>query len=217
MKVIEIFSSIEGEGKRAGMPCTFIRLAGCNLRCTYCDTKYSYDETTAQEMTPKEIINQVKELGIPMVTVTGGEPLIHKDVELLLELLGKEGFLINVETNGSVNIRGKVNRLKYPSAFFTIDYKSPSSGMNDKMFLENIKAARHCDVLKFVVGTQEDLDKALEIIETHNPIAQIYFSPVWGQIEMAEIVDFMKAHKLYNCHIQVQLHKIIWDPEKRGV
>lgn len=217
MKVVEIFGSIEGEGKRAGHPCTFIRLSGCNLRCSYCDTPYSYGCETDKEMTYQEVIAEVKKIGIPMVTVTGGEPLIHEDIELLLEGLCKAGFQVNVETNGSIDIRGKINRLKYPQAFFTIDYKSPSSKMNKHMFLENIKMARHADVLKFVVGSKEDLEKALEVINEYKPMAQIYFSPVWGKIYLGDIVDFMKDNKLYNCKIQVQLHKIIWDPDMRGV
>lgn len=219
MKVIEIFTSIEGEGKRAGLPCTFIRLAGCNLRCSYCDTKYSYDEEAAKAftLTPEEIVRECQDFGVKLVTVTGGEPLWHDSIPTLLMQLVAAGFDVNVETNGSMNIGMYKRKDLFGDLFLTMDYKGPSSGMNDRMCLQNLKYLDENDVLKFVVGTPEDLAAAKNIIETNNLKCQIYFSPIWGQITLVDIANFIMDNHLTNCRIQVQLHKLIWDPNQRGV
>lgn len=217
MKVIEIFESIEGEGKRAGIPCTFVRLAGCNLRCSYCDTTYSYSDEGAITMTPKQIVDKCFDFGPSKVTVTGGEPLIHENINELLNLLVDEGFEVNVETNGSVELPNVDTRHPCSDLFYTIDYKCPSSEMCEAMDLDNLNKLTEQDVLKFVVGDDLDLVRASAVVKQYKPKAQIYFSPVFGQIAMSSIVDFMKEQSLYNCKIQAQLHKIIWDPQKRGV
>lgn len=210
MKVVEIFSSIDGEGKRTGLPTTFIRLFGCNLNCSYCDTRYGCEGDNYTIMSVTEIVNKVKELGIPNITITGGEPLIHSGINSLLYEL--QEFNVNVETNGSQLISHPLG-----DVFYTMDYKCPSSGMEDSMNLYNLKRLLHYDVLKFVVGDTKDLDKMLEILEEYNPICQVYVSPVFGKIEPKEIVNYLLAHKLYDVKVQVQLHKIIWNPEERGV
>jgi 7-carboxy-7-deazaguanine synthase len=219
MKVVEIFQSIEGEGKRAGKPCIFIRLAGCNLRCSYCDTPYSHKASDGIEMTQEEIVETCLGFSTKAVTVTGGEPLIHPGIVELLELLGAKGFEINVETNGSIPIYTSP-RESFSNLFYTLDYKCPSSGMSHSMDMTNYAFLTEDDVLKFVVGSDEDLDEALKIIQmlpTLKVKPQIYLSPVWGQIKMSRIVEFMIDNRLDDCRIQVQLHKIIWDPNKRGV
>ena len=211
MQVIEIFKSIEGEGFRAGMPATFIRLAGCNLRCSYCDTKYSYNEEakSAVTMSPEEIVKAVKEYGCRNVTVTGGEPMIHGGITKLLDLLVENDFWVNIETNGSMPLYKE----DCPHLLYTVDYKCPSSGMEEAMLSTAILNA---DVLKFVVGDIEDMERALEVIPyTH--AQEIYFSPVFGKIELETIAQFLIDNHLDNCKMQVQLHKIIWDPDKRGV
>lgn len=211
--IIEIFNSIEGEGKRAGKLCTFIRTAGCNLRCSFCDTTYSYEGGT--QMSVEQIIKQVKSLGCKLITLTGGEPLLHKEVkEQLLPALLKEDYDINIETNGSIPLD---NINKYPNLFVTMDWKSPSSGMLRHMNSDNLNRLKCWDVLKFVVGSQEDLQAMLTILNGYNINARIYVSPVFGKIQMSDIVQFMKDNKLFNVHLQCQLHKIIWDPEERGV
>jgi len=216
MRVIEIFYSVEGEGKRAGIPCTFIRLAGCNLRCAYCDTTYSYDTSTASEMSVESITKQCLEYGTPYVTITGGEPLMHQDVNKLTTRLLNAGFEVNIETNGSITLPD-INRLTYPKLFYTMDYKCPSSGVSGAMDLENLSRLTKDDVLKFVVGDQRDLMGASAIIDQYEPVAQVYFSPVWGKMNLVDIVDFLKKKNYWHCKIQVQLHKIIWDPGVRGV
>lgn len=215
MNVNEIFCSIEGEGKRAGYPCVFVRFNGCNLRCSYCDTAYAQEECKGIEMSPKEIAIKVRSFGFDKVTLTGGEPLLQEDIELLVHELVSRGMQVNIETNGSVEIE----HTSYSSdeLFYTVDYKCPSSGMSRKMNPKAFVRLRFGDVLKFVVGSKEDMEDALRIINVYDPPCQIFFSPVFGKIEPVAIVDFIKEHYLKNVRIQLQLHKFIWDPEKRGV
>lgn len=213
MKVVEIFNSVEGEGKRAGLPCTFVRLFGCNLNCSYCDSRYACEGDGYMIMTAEEIVSHVKNIECPYVTVTGGEPMIHSGIHKLLRLLVDSGFFVNVETNGSVS-----ELTDYGSnLFYTVDYKTLSSGMSEKMDEEAFTRLDAWDVVKFVVGSTEDLNQALETMEKLNCRAQVFVSPIFGKIEPKEIVDYIQYHKLWNWRAQVQLHKIIWDPEQRGV
>lgn len=213
--IIEVFNSIEGEGVRAGKLCTFVRTAGCNLRCSFCDTTYSYEGGTLMEL--KQILNEVEKLSCKLITITGGEPLLHREVrECLIPWLLERGYDVNIETNGSIGITNVV-RHRHDKLIFTVDWKSPSSGMNSKMLIDNLAAMTSKDVLKFVVGSDEDLNEMLRVITTYDIRAQIYVSPVFGEIEMSHIVDFMKEHKLYNVKLQCQLHKIVYDPAARGV
>lgn len=211
MRVVEIFKSIDGEGIRAGFPVTFIRLEGCNLRCSYCDTKYSYENSSYTELTVEEVYNKVFKMGCQRITLTGGEPLIHEDVKELIDKLSGNGFEVNIETNGSVDIEN----YRYKNTIITMDYKCPSSEMTGAMLLSNLDLLRKKDVLKFVVGCKEDLDTCRDLIKYTN--AQIFISPVFGKIEPKEIVEYMLEHDMQDCRIQLQLHKFIWPPEQRGV
>lgn len=228
MKVVEIFKSIDGEGIRAGLPCTFIRLFGCNLKCSYCDSRYACEGDGYREMSIPQIIKEVDEYGVPNVTVTGGEPLIHPGIVKLLEQLLNLGYDVNVETNGSqfpkrivYDTDFKLNPLGCVflkgSLFYTMDYKCPSSGMESHMHIDILNELTEQDVLKFVVGSQEDLDKALSIIEQLRVKPQIYFSPVFDKIQAVDIVDYLLDKQLFDCKVQLQLHKYIWNPEQRGV
>ena len=220
MKVIEIFGSIDGEGKRTGQLATFIRLAGCNLRCCYCDTKYSFDSKNAEEMTIPEIVKKCKEIGYHNITLTGGEPLIHKDAKALIFELCVRGFQVNIETNGSVDLLELTHMrdIYELNFFFTVDYKTKFSGMNDKM---NIHSFDYLDIkkdiVKCVVANKEDMDDALRYLDSIDNLFNIWFSPVFGEIEPKEIVEYVKERKRQDVTVQVQLHKIIWDPEERGV
>lgn len=208
-KVNEIFDSIEGEGKRAGELATFIRLSGCNLRCSYCDTAYAFSEGT--KMTIPEIVSKVH---YHNVTLTGGEPLCQ-NIGYLLDAL--QSHIVNIETNGSIPVQAFHD---YSNVFFTIDYKCKSSGMTDKMYLRNFSKLRKRDVLKFVVGSREDLEEAVYIYHRQHverTDCKVYVSPVFGKIEPAEIVEFLKRNDLQKWRVQLQLHKFIWAPEKRGV
>ena len=244
MKVVEIFNSIEGEGIRAGFPCTFIRLFGCNLNCSYCDSRYACVEEKESSdkfisyapsvMSIPEIMEQVDRFNCMRVTVTGGEPLIHPGIDKLLQALIDGGYEVNVETNGTqfpkhyilepdefFDYRKNCEvRLIKPSAgkvFFTMDWKCKSSGMEDKMHIDLVNELDENDVLKFVVGSREDMDGALSVIERMTSKPHIFFSPVFGKIEPKEIVEYITEKGLYDCRVQLQLHKFIWDKDKRGV
>lgn len=216
MKVNEIFYSIEGEGIRAGMPCTFIRLHGCNLNCSYCDTRYSCEGNEYTEMTVWEIIEKVLEIGCKNVTVTGGEPLIHEDIEKLLFELSNHNLWTNVETNGSVEpIRAVLGQI--PHVFYTMDFKTGASGMTYKMNIDAFDMLENNDVIKFVVGSVADLDQSVKFYKNHFIKAIPYVSPVFGMIEPKEIAEYLKKYHLDNWKLQLQLHKYIWNPMKRGV
>lgn len=217
-KVAEKFVSINGEGRKAGQPAVFIRLAGCNLRCSYCDTMWanSYD-APHESMTEDEIANYIRQTGIKNVTLTGGEPLTAENVKLLLERLSHEDISVEIETNGSADISLCDDIFPRPSV--TMDYKLPSSGMEKFMLMDNYAYLRKTDTVKFVAGSRGDLDRALEIIGRYDLTEKcsVYFSPVFGKIQPSEIVDFMLENKLNGVNFQLQLHKFIWDPDKRGV
>ena len=230
MKVVEIFKSIEGEGKRTGLPCTFIRLVGCNLRCNYCDTKYSYNEdSSTKTMTPEDIVQKVKDLGTKTVTITGGEPLMHDDIEILVDQLLLADFKVNIETNGSFNIYSFLRSLrmmkcrkKLDNLLFTIDYKCNGSGMSRYMHRGNFGTSelRGANVVyKFVVSNEEDLEQAKYIIDKYKLTddAEVFISPCFNRIEPKQIVDFILKNNMNKVRVQVQLHKIIWDPDMRGV
>ena len=156
--VNEIFGSIDGEGVRTGYLTTFIRLNGCNLRCSYCDTGYAL-KVQEPNMSLDEIMEKVHEIGFNRITLTGGEPLIHPNVKLLVENLAFGGYEVNIETNGAVALP---EFTELPGVFVTMDWKCPSSGENKSMVKSNLAKLTMLDVLKFVVGTQEDLEEFLK-------------------------------------------------------
>ncbi len=206
-KVTEIFKSIEGEGKRAGLPCTFVRLAGCNLRCSYCDTCYSLRPTDGHDMELADIVVAVGNLGVPRVTITGGEPMLQDALAIAEAMPLAE---VNIETNGSIPLPEKPG-----NAFYTMDWKSISSGMSTAMCADNLAYLDEDDVIKFVVGNIDDLDQMARIIGT-GLRAQPFISPVFGKIEPSEIVAYI-LEKGLDVRTQIQLHKVVWDPETRGV
>lgn len=219
LKVCEIFQSINGEGTRAGQPAVFVRLAGCNLNCSYCDTKWANGpDAPCEEMTAREIHEKVSAYGIRCVTLTGGEPLLHKHVdELLSELCGDDKLSVEIETNGSADVSIADKMKNRP--LLTMDYKLPSSGMEKAMRLENYALLRSEDTVKFVCGSRRDLEKAAEIIERYKLIGRchVYLSPVFGGIDPKDMVCFMLERKLNGVNLQLQLHKFIWDPNEKGV
>lgn len=217
--VVEVFHSIDGEGKRAGELVTFIRLAGCNLNCSYCDTEYAKSFNVGETTAIPDLTLWAKAYGGDKVTLTGGEPLAHRNVDKLLQYLVHCNIEVNVETNGSMCIRRAKEIFKGTTSFITMDVKSPSSGMLEYNKLENLRLLDEKDVVKFVVGSKEDLEYMCSVMKPFefNPVFQWYISPVFGQIEPADIVDFMKVERLHNAKIQLQMHKFIWDPDKKGV
>ncbi|KHD35503.1 radical SAM protein [Clostridium acetobutylicum] len=218
-KVVEKFVSINGEGLKSGQLSVFIRFAGCNLNCNYCDTKWANEKDVKYTlMTEKEIHSYIKKTGVKNVTLTGGEPLLQDDIVELLNLLSLDSTLrVEIETNGSVSLENFLNFKNAPS--FTMDYKLPDSGMENFMKTSNFKFLNKKDVIKFVVSSLKDLKKAMDIITEFNlsKKTNIYISPVFGRISPDTIVDFMKDNKLSDVTLQIQIHKIIWNPNKRGV
>ena len=216
MIVNEIFNSIDGEGLRTGELATFIRLAGCNMRCSYCDTLYALNPNSGEELEIDEIMQRVEKYKTKNITLTGGEPLIHKDIDLLIDTLIYQGYRVNIETNGSVPIEKYLN-----NCLITMDYKTPSSLMEKNILLSNIEKLTENDVLKFVVN-ENDLDTVEKVIRDYNIKSYIYISPIFGEIQANKIVEFMKEMNergidMDKVRVQVQLHKIIWDPNMKGV
>ena len=220
MRVAGKFISINGEGTRAGELAVFVRFTGCNLRCSYCDTMWANEPGCPyEEMSPAQICEYVRSTGIKNVTLTGGEPLLQKDMDKLISLLISEcGVRVEIETNGAVDLR-PFAELPEGRPLFTMDYKLPSSGYEDRMIAENFSVLEKEDTVKFVSGSRADLERAGEIVEKYGLLdrCHVYFSPVFGRIEPAEIVDFMLNKRMNKARIQIQMHKVIWDPNERGV
>lgn len=197
----------------------FIRLKGCNLNCSYCDTKWANERKTPYElMTAAQIADKIKESGVLLVTLTGGEPLLDENIgELIGSILMLPQVELEIETNGSVPIR--MFRERDARLTMTMDYKLPSSHMEESMCLENMEYLKPWDVVKFVIGSEEDLTRAKEIIDRFSLCerAIVYFSPVFGAIEPERIVEYMKEEHLTKVRFQIQIHKVIWDPDKTGV
>ena len=218
-KVVEKFISINGEGILCGQLAIFIRLAGCNLSCSYCDTSWANDKDVKYDlMTTEEIYEYIKSTEIRNITLTGGEPLLQSGIIELLEKLSEDKDLhVEIETNGSVSLKEFSKIENSPS--FTMDYKLPSSNMEINMDLNNFEYLTKKDTIKFVSGTQEDLQKVKYIVDKYNLIdkTNVYISPVYTKISLDSIVEFMKDNKMNGVNLQMQLHKVIWDPNMRGV
>ncbi len=216
--IAEKFVSINGEGTRAGELAVFIRFCGCNLGCAYCDTKWANTDGCETELlSPEQIAGYVYGTGVKNVTLTGGEPLLQEELYTLIEMLSEQGNSVEIETNGSISIAGLSGKKCRP--IFTLDYKLPDSGMESAMELGNYNYLQAEDTVKFVSGSLSDLERAVEIIEKYELTKKcsVYISPVFGSIDPADIVEFMKCKRLNGVKLQLQLHKFIWNPEERGV
>lgn len=217
--VVEIFESINGEGIRAGELAVFVRMKGCNLHCSYCDTAWACErEAPCSLLSEEEICSRVLGTGIKNVTLTGGEPLLQKDIGILLQRLAAEDTLrLEIETNGSLDV-SPYRELARPPVF-TLDYKLPGSGMENQMCMDNFRSVTPQDTVKFVVSDDRDLTRAREMIEEYelSKRCHVIFSAVFHRIEPEQIVAFMRKHCLNDVRLQLQMHKFIWDPEKRGV
>jgi 7-carboxy-7-deazaguanine synthase len=211
MKVCEIFTSIQGESSYAGIPCTFIRMTGCNLRCSYCDTTYAYHKGT--ELSVEEILGEVKRAGIKLVEITGGEPLLQIEIYPLIKRLIKDDYKVLVETNGSLSIKDVDKK-----AIVILDIKTPGSGMSDKMDLSNIKTLKHTDEVKFVVTDRTDYEWAKEIIYTYDLLhkCSILVSPAYGILHCGDLARWMIEDRL-QARLNLQLHKYIFGPEREGI
>lgn len=215
--VAEKFVSINGEGQKAGQLAVFIRFAGCNLRCSYCDTKWANDfDLKGENLTAEQILEYVLDTGVHNVTLTGGEPLLRPEIEELISMLVKAGLWVEIETNGSVPLKPLE---KDSRPHFTMDYKTPSSNMESEMLVSNFDLLEPDDVVKFVCGSSEDLNCTYDIIKKYNLTekCKVYLSCVFGNLQPSNAVDFMKEKNLNGVNFQLQMHKFIWNPDKRGV
>ncbi|MDP0489328.1 MAG: putative 7-carboxy-7-deazaguanine synthase QueE [Fusobacterium sp. JB021] len=222
-KIAEKFVSINGEGPKAGELAIFIRFINCNLDCSYCDTKWANSSDASYKIeTEESLVNYIRKENIKNITITGGEPLLQKHIQFLIEnILKIKDTKIEIETNGSISIEELVNYRNETNAniSFTIDYKSPSSNMEKYMHLDNYNLIDQRDSIKFVVGSMKDLICGKDVIDKFNLInkCNIFFSPIFSLIEPQDIVKFLIEENLNNVRLQLQLHKYIWDPNKKGV
>lgn len=225
MVITEIFKSIQGEGTRAGLPCIFVRLTGCNLRCTWCDTEYAFHGGTKHSL--DEITDKVQNLAgngptrVPLVEITGGEPLLQLETPALAEKLLAAGFTVMVETSGERFI-GVLPR----EVIKIVDVKCPDSGEPDTFNLENLDALGPNDEVKFVIASRRDYDFARDFVAQHRldqRVRQVLFSPVfadpaerWPGLGARELVEWILADQL-PVRLGLQLHKFVWDPATKGV
>jgi 7-carboxy-7-deazaguanine synthase len=219
--MVEIFETVEGEGTRAGFPTVFVRLFGCNLRCTWCDTKYSYPPAEAENvMNLAEIISKVQTYRSRHICLTGGEPLLYGEKSLaLIDALAELEQVddLHIETNGAIDLALFVERVSSPKVRYIMDFKLPDSGEMEQMIMSNLALLREQDELKFVIGSELDFRTAVEVLEQHPTKALPMFSPVWETMPPRKLVELMLDAGLSKVKLNMQLHKIIWDPAMRGV
>ena len=215
LKIYETFASIQGESTRAGIPCFFIRLAQCNLRCSYCDTKRAQTLQNSREISVEDLVGQAVQSGIDLVEITGGEPMLQEPgvCELSAQLI-RRGHTVMIETNGSRDLSSLP-----PEVIRIVDWKTPSSGENEKMFLPNFSSLRDFDEVKFVLSDETDYRFALDKIKQYHLAEQtphILFSPVYGALNGADLVQWMLRDHV-KARLNLQIHKYIWDPNREGV
>jgi 7-carboxy-7-deazaguanine synthase len=213
LQISEIYLSVQGESTWAGLPCTFIRLTGCPLRCSYCDTEYAF--YGGSKVALDDILAKVREYGCPLVEVTGGEPLAQPNCIPLLQALIDDNYTVLLETSGAYpisNVPRDVRKI--------VDLKCPSSGEMHRNLYENMELLAPHDEVKFVMGSREDYDWAKEQVSRYDlpqRCAAVLFSCVFGKLEPATLVEWMVADKLFNVRMQLQAHKFIWPPDTKGV
>jgi 7-carboxy-7-deazaguanine synthase len=213
LKVNEIFYSIQGESSFAGLPCVFVRLSGCNLRCSYCDTTYAYDEGCEMEL--EDILEKAGKYNCRLIEITGGEPLLQKETPELIRRLLDSHCKVLLETNGSLDVSMVDER-----CIRIMDLKCPSSGMSELNDLENLKKIGDKDELKFVIADRADYEYAKKVLELagrdSSSSPTVHFSPSFGKIILKELASWILEDAL-DVRLHVQLHKFIWGPSDRGV
>jgi len=209
LRINEIFYSIQGESSRIGMPTVFVRLTGCPMRCSYCDTAYAFHDGQQKEI--EEIIQEIKKFDTNYVTVTGGEPLAQKNCIELMNQLCELGYQVSLETGGALDIKDVHSKVK-----IILDVKTPKSNEDKNNFWPNLAKIKLNDEIKFVIQDFEDFSWSVDIIEKYQLNQnQILFSPVYNVLESEQLAEWILKHQL-NVRLQLQLHKILWG-EKKGV
>ena len=211
MRVTEIFHSIQGESSYVGQPCVFVRLTGCPLRCTWCDTDYAF--YGGQERSIDEVLAQVQDYGCPLVEVTGGEPLVQPECLPFMTRLCDASYTVLLETSGAVDI-APVD----PRVHVILDVKCPGSGMTDRMHWPNLSLLATKDEAKFVLADRADYDWARGILARYDLAGRcrVLFSPVFDKLNARDLSEWILADKL-PVRFQIQLHKYLWAPDMRGV
>ena len=212
MKVCEIFLSIQGEGLDMGLPTVFVRSVGCNLRCAWCDTKHAYEG--GAEWSLDSLETRIASYKVRRVCLTGGEPLAQKDAPGLILRLLNDGYVVSVETNGSLPVKDIVSLDKFGKLRVSLDIKCPSSKMQTKMHIENLAAMRETDQVKFVLRDPNDYTHARAVLKDHPTKAAVVFQPVWGR-SGARFAEAILKDGL-DARILVQLHKVLWGARTRG-
>lgn len=211
LRLIELYASVQGESLWAGVPCVFVRLAGCNLRCTWCDSTWTF--TGGEHRSIDAVLDEVQAMGIRLVEVTGGEPLAHRQSIPLMEGLLARGHEVLLETSGSLDIA------PVPEGVHIImDLKAPDSGEVGANRWENLPLLRAKDNLKIVLASRRDYEWAREVVREHGleRVLPVFFSPAWGLLEPVELARWLVEDRL-QVRMQLQLHKLLWPPETRGV
>ena len=211
LKINEIYASIQGESSHTGLPCVFIRLTGCNLRCSWCDTAYAFYD--GKNLTVEETLQKVETFGLPLVEITGGEPLLQEDVYPLMETLLKKGYRVMLETSGTLPID------KVPEKVIKIlDIKCPGSGEEKKNHLENLKFLSPHDEVKFVLLDRADYEWSRDMLRKYDmvPSKQVLFSPVYDKLNLKDLSQWILKDRLA-VRLQTQLHKVIWSKDAIGV
>ena len=211
MRITEIFHSVQGESTFAGLPCVFIRLTGCPLRCTWCDTEYAF--FGGMDWSIDDILDTVRSYGCRLVEVTGGEPLAQPDTATLLRRLCEEGFTVLLETSGAID-----TAIVPPSVRIILDVKCPGSGMTERMHWPNVERLRPQDEAKFVIRDRSDYEWAKTILARFHltDCCPVLFSPVFGALDPRRLAEWLLTDRL-SIRLQLQLHKHIWTPDMRGV
>jgi len=210
LRITEIFHSIQGESTHAGRPCAFVRLTGCNLRCRWCDSEYTF--TGGERMSIDDVVAQVKSYGCKLVEITGGEPLAQAESLDLIKRFCDDGYEVLIETSGSIDIEPVDRR-----ATIILDIKCPGSGEVEKNRWENLQHLKPRDEIKFVIADRADYDWARRVIEERDLNRwTVLFSPVWGEMNLQSLAEWMLADRV-PARLQTQLHKHIWGAEARGV
>src|SRR5690606_474573 len=208
----EIFHSIQGESTHAGRPCVFVRLTACDLRCSWCDTPYAFTE--GRKMTLEDVLADVASRGTRLVEITGGEPLLQKDVYPLMQALLDAGYEVLLETGGHVPLTDVPAGVKK-----IVDVKCPGSGESDRNHWDNLTMIGAGDEVKFVIRDRDDYEYARRVVDEHRLLGRVtavHFSPVHGVLEPRVLAEWVLADRL-TVRVQLQLHKYIWSPETRGV
>ena len=212
MVVTEIFKSIQGESTFAGLPCLFVRLTGCNLRCHWCDTAYAFQG--GQKMSVAEVLHRLRQLGGKLVELTGGEPLLQQEIYPLMGQLLSEGYRVLVETSGERNLAQLP-----PEVVKVVDVKCPGSGEEGRFCFENLACLGRKDQIKFVIQDENDYRYALDFLAAHDMhklVEEVIFSPVFDRLAPRDLAAWILRDDL-PVRLGLQIHKFIWDPQARGV